>query len=134
MTQVESSAETKNSEARADFRRGGILVAVGLWLLATTLHIGGLNWINSWPLLLILIGVVIMIFPQGRKGPISGVLLIAWGALAAIAVNGLWGFGWFNIWPLFLIVVGVEMVINAIVAQRRPTRRSAETDNGDNDE
>ncbi len=131
MTEVESSAQTKNREDRADFRRGGIVVAVGLWLLASSLHIGGLSYANSWPLLLILIGVVISLFPQCGKGPLSGVLLIAWGVLAVIAVHGLWGFGWFNIWPLFLIVVGVEMVVNAIVAQRRSgNRAAAKTDNG----
>jgi hypothetical protein len=108
---------------RSDLRNGGIVVAVGLWLLATSMHIGGLDYTHSWPFLLILIGAVTAVFPPACKGAWSGVMLMAWGGLAVIAVYRLWGFGWFNIWPLFLVVVGLEMVINAIVQQRRPRAR-----------
>ena len=123
-----SDARNRRSEKhRSDMRRGGIVVAVGLWLLASSLNIGGLDHSNSWPLLLVLIGVALAAVPRGRKGRFPGVILIAWGALAAIAVNRLWGFGWSNIWPLFLVVIGLEMVVNAISEQRRPSSRAADS-------
>ncbi len=124
MSQVSGS---KHSDDRSDLRRGGIVVAVGLWLLASSLNIGGLDHSNSWPLLLVLIGVALAAVPRGRKGRFPGVILIAWGALAAIAVNRLWGFGWSNIWPLFLVVIGLEMVVNAISEQRRPRSQAADS-------
>jgi hypothetical protein len=41
-------------------RRGGVwLVFIGLWLLANTNHYFGLDWHNSWPIVLIGSGVMI---------------------------------------------------------------------------
>jgi hypothetical protein len=43
-------------------RRGGIwLVFIGLWLLANTNHYYGLDWHNSWPIVLIGSGVMITV-------------------------------------------------------------------------
>ena len=43
-------------------RRGGVwLVFIGLWLLANTNHYFGLDWHNSWPIVLIGSGVMITV-------------------------------------------------------------------------
>lgn len=48
-----------------DVRRGRLKalwpLAIGLWLLANTLGIGGLYWDNSWPLALVIIGLLMVV-------------------------------------------------------------------------
>jgi hypothetical protein len=41
----------------ADRRRGGWWVMIGLWLLISTLHWYGFSFHNSWPILLIVLGI-----------------------------------------------------------------------------
>ena len=40
----------------ADRRQGGWWVFIGLWLLVSTTYMYGLNFHNSWPILLIILG------------------------------------------------------------------------------
>ena len=125
MRTEDTGSERTTGFDRSDLRRGGIVVVVGLWLLASIQGVRGFDFSDSWPFLLILIGAVMAIFPASGRGSCrdrgrwGGVMMMIWGGLAFVAVRGLWGFGWFNIWPLFLVVVGLEMVVNALVQQRR---------------
>jgi hypothetical protein len=41
----------------ADRRRGGWWLMIGLWLLISTLHLYGFSFHNSWPILLIVLGI-----------------------------------------------------------------------------
>lgn len=102
-----------------ELRKGLILLAVGLWLLVNTLGIGGLDYGDSWPLLLILIGLALT-FTRGRgrrccggQGPI----LIFWGSLAWIAIQQHWGLTWSTIWPLVVVAIGLSIVWRAIADQ-----------------
>jgi hypothetical protein len=53
-------------------RRDGLwLLFVGGWLLANTQHLFGLNWQNSWPVMVIGLGMLLSLgalFPVGRRG------------------------------------------------------------------
>ncbi|HSR69996.1 MAG TPA: DUF5668 domain-containing protein [Acidobacteriota bacterium] len=50
------------SPRKHDDRRGGLwLVGIGSWLLVPSLGLFGLEWENSWPLILIVIGLLIII-------------------------------------------------------------------------
>jgi hypothetical protein len=49
----------------------GWLIFIGLWAQATVLHWFGLNWHNSWPIVLIFIGLRVLVtemFGKGRDG------------------------------------------------------------------
>jgi hypothetical protein len=46
--------QPKPGESRLD---GLWPLGIGVWLLVSVLDVGGLNWGNSWPILLIFIGV-----------------------------------------------------------------------------
>jgi ABC-type Fe3+-siderophore transport system permease subunit len=105
---------------RGELRKGLILLAVGLWFLANTLEVGGLDYESSWPLLLILIGVAMTAAPRaGRRACCSaqGPVLILWGALAWIATHHVWGLSWTSVWPLALVAIGVGIVWRAVAEQ-----------------
>lgn len=108
-------------EHREELRKGLILLAVGIWFLVNTLGIGGLDYSDSWPLLLILIGLAITVTPRGRRicSGMPGPVLILWGALAWIATRQLWGLSWGTVWPLALVAIGAAIAWNAIAEQLR---------------
>ena len=121
-------SENATGEAvRGHLRRGAILVAVGLWLLVSTPGIGGFDYSDSWPLLLVFIGFALVLFPNRCDGRVTGVSLIAWGGLMYVAVHGLWGFNWANVWPLVLVVVGAGITWRALAGRdhRRGERGDA---------
>ena len=106
-------------ENHEELRKGMVLLAVGIWLLVNTLGIGGLDYGESWPLLLILIGLAITFAPsRGRLlcGP-QGPILILWGALAWIAIHQLFGLTWGTVWPLVLVAIGLSIVWRAVADQ-----------------
>jgi len=45
------------AEHPAERRRGGWWMMIGLWLLISTLHLYGFSFHNSWPILLIVLGI-----------------------------------------------------------------------------
>lgn len=102
-----------------DLRRGAALVAVGLWLLLGTMGGPRLDYGESWPLLLVFLGIAFLATPVAGRGRRPGPLLIAWGALCWVAVHQLWGLGWDSIWPLILVAVGASLVWSAVVEERR---------------
>ena len=126
-----AAAAVAGRSDRREVRRGAILVVVGVWLLLASMRLWGATYANSWPLLMVGIGLVNTVFPSASdRGRLGGLMLMVWGGLFWIAVKGLWGFGWSNIWPLVLVVVGGEMVVTAIAAQRRRSRTTEEAADG----
>ena len=109
-----------------EIRGGAILIAVGIWLLVSTLGLFGLDHGDSWPLLLILIGIVLTLLPDGCGRRSSGLVLIGWGALCWIAVHRLWGFSWANIWPLIIVLVGIGIIRSALSEQKRQRTATSE--------
>jgi hypothetical protein len=123
---------SETNDRNRELRKGFIMLAVGTWFLANTLDLFDLSFDRSWPLLLILIGLAMTLAPnteECRRG-MSGVMLMIWGALFWVVVQGLWGFNWSNIWPLFVVGAGLNIVWRAIAEQRRgrttPDRGRAE--------
>ena len=45
------------AEHPAERRRGGWWMMIGLWFLISTLHLYGFSFHNSWPILLIILGI-----------------------------------------------------------------------------
>ena len=80
-------------------RSGLFLLLIGFWLLVNTLELFDLDWGTSWPLLLILLGIGKLIYPE-RDGRSGGILLILIGLWATVNVLELWGLYWDTSWPL----------------------------------
>jgi hypothetical protein len=61
---------------------GAVLIVLGGWLLVNTLGLLGFWWSNSWPLILIAIGLVQFVEPSWARiaGPASGRSASASGA------------------------------------------------------
>ena len=90
-----------------------VLTSVGVWMLVNTLELFGLDWGDSWPLLLILIGGAKLIAPDcGRRS--SGLLMLLIGVWASLNVFELWGLYWENSWSIALIIVGLFIVWKAL--------------------
>ena len=107
-----SSAETRRK------RSGGlVLTVVGVWLLLNTLGILGLDWSESWPLLLILIGVAKMLIPDDCRRS-SGLELILFGVWAFLNVFEVWGLHWSNSWPIALVIAGLFIIWKALTERR----------------
>ncbi len=102
-------------------KRAGALVltAVGCWLLINSLEIYGLDWGESWPILLILIGLAKIILPErGQRS--SGVLLLLVGCWTFVNVFEVWGLYWDNSWSIALIAFGLFIVWKALFEDRAP--------------
>lgn len=120
-------------KTRSELRKGLILLAVGIWFLVNTLEIGGLHYGESWPLLLILIGLAITFTPSSRRRlccEAEGPVLVLWGALAWIAIHRVWGISWGTVWPLVIVAIGLSIVWRAVADQlmRRTTEGVGEDD------
>jgi hypothetical protein len=57
---VAKLAERPDPAVGRPHRSGGWLIFVGLWGLVTDMHVGGLNYRNSWPIFVIGVGVAIV--------------------------------------------------------------------------
>ncbi len=106
---------------------GLFLVFLGSWFLINTLHIYGLDWGESWPILLILLGLSKLILPEdGRRS--GGLLLLAIGAWTFVSVFGVWDLDWDNSWPIAVILVGLFIVWRALF-DNAPSRQAKEVSN-----
>ena len=104
---------------------GLFMVALGSWFLINSLELFGLSWGDSWPLLLLFLGVQRLILPGDEGGRAPGLFLVAIGSLAFMALHGTFGLHWGNVWPLALIAVGCVMVWRAIFDN--PARKEEDT-------
>jgi Domain of unknown function (DUF5668) len=64
-------AQRPDPEAGRPRRSGGFLFFIGLWALATELHIAGLDYRNSWPIVVVGVGVA-MVWRAMHGDPICG--------------------------------------------------------------
>jgi len=110
-------------------RRGSGLnaVIVGLWLLVNTLELFDLDWSNSWPLLLIGLGLGKLVFPD-KDGRSSGLLLFLVGIWALVNVLELWGIYWEISWPFAIIIVGLTIVWKALFERSKGGAAKENTD------
>ena len=135
-------ASASDTEGR---RRGLFIMTVGIWMLLTTLHVFGLEWRNSWPVLLLLLGTLNLFAPRrgcvrilpitdiskvpaalagdkARDDRSSAFWLFVVGLWGLAVTHHLWGFTYGNSWPIFLVAGGASMVWEGL---RRKKRASA---------
>lgn len=106
-------ARLAGAETAKQRSSGLLLVFLGGWFMINTLRLFGLDWGESWPLLLILLGISKLILPEnGRRS--SGVLLLLIGLWTFVNVFEIWGLYWENSWSIGLIIVGLYIVWKAL--------------------
>jgi len=107
--------------------KGLWLIGLGGWFLVANLGLFGFDWANSWPLVIILSGVVTIIAPNpgdracaGLTDRLDGVGPLLVGLWLLATTHHLFGFGWSTSWPLLLVLIGVSTLLKASAALVRP--------------
>jgi hypothetical protein len=85
------------------------------WLLLSTLHIGGLAFSNSWPLLPLLAGLFSLAWPSPGHDRLGGLILAGVGVWLWMSTRNVLGLDFGNSWPLLLVFVGLAMALGALV-------------------
>jgi len=106
---------------KARKRRAGLWIAlVGIWLLVNSLQLFGLFWHNSWPVLMILLALLRIGWPDENEDRWGGLVLLSVGSWLLLIVTHSFGLEWRTAWPLLLVLVGLSMVVRAVL-QALPT-------------
>lgn len=89
---------------------GAVVVAVGSILLARQAGVEFPEWLFTWQMLVITIGVFV-----GAKNGFRN-----WGWLIPVTIGGIFlagefleGFSVRNYWPIIIIVIGISMIFNS---------------------
>ncbi len=103
----------------ADNRRRGrgsglAIIVAGVWLLLNSMGLFGFTYGESWPVLLILLGLARLIYPQGR-GRGFGLLLVAVGSWFGLEKLDIPGIDFEKLWPILIVLVGLFIVWRAFV-------------------
>lgn len=95
---------------------GIFLILVGAFALADNLDLVEVDvaW-RLWPLLLVGLGVVKLLFPGDRGERWGGAWLLMVGCWAAVSSWGWLGLSWHSSWPLLLIGVGGLIAARAVL-------------------
>ena len=85
------------------------------WLLLNTLHVGGLAFSNSWPLLPLVAGLFSLAWPSPGHDRLGGLILTGVGVWLWMSTRHVLGLDFGSSWPLLLVFVGLAMVLWALV-------------------
>ncbi len=104
---------------------GMVTMLVGCWLLINTLGLFDLTYRDSWPLLVILLGLARLFAASGRG---FGVVMILVGAWFLARNLGVWDVELNKVWPILIIVVGISIVWKALTTGRLPRHEEVNDD------
>ena len=109
------------------------LCAIGFGILLTldNLHLihSGSIW-RFWPVILIVIGIVQVLWAGGTTGLVSGVLVAGIGTLWLLDNLDYLRFSLWDYWPLLLVFIGGTLVWHALGRERKLPAASGDTANG----
>lgn len=92
---------------------GLIMIAVGLVFLLDRFDVLVLRQVwQYWPMILIVLGLVKLVRPDGGRRSIFLLLLGIWLQISTLELYGL---GFSDSWPLLIIFIGASFVFDAIV-------------------
>jgi hypothetical protein len=106
---------------------GLLLVAVGVVFLLNQMGLLSIGDVWAWwPLLIIGLGAVKIVFWRTAKSVASGFGMTLFGLWFLVSERGWFGFGWSDSWPLAVVAVGLSMVARAALEPLFRNRDSAE--------
>jgi hypothetical protein len=81
----------------------------------STVGLFGLGFHNSWPVLMMLFGVLGVIWPKDAEDRAGSLVLLAVGSWLLAVTQHLWGLEWRTSWPLLLVVVGFSIALGGVL-------------------
>ena len=103
---------------------GAIILAVGIIFLLDSLgYVRARHFLQFWPLILIVVGIVKV---ARRDARIWGIFLLLFGVFLQLSELGIGHFTWSQFWPLLLIAAGAMAMWSAMQARRMMPKVSDE--------
>jgi hypothetical protein len=97
---------------------GIVLVSIGALFLLDNLHILIFQeWVNYWPVIVIVIGIVKLVDSTRQEGRIAGGILTGVGTVLLAERLGYLYMSWGAVWPLFLIGIGIFLLFHRLSAR-----------------
>jgi hypothetical protein len=103
---------TQEGQAR---RGGALLMLFAGWLLLNILHVGGLGFRNSWPLVPLLLGLFGIVWPAPDGDRFGSLVLAGIGLWTLLGTRGVVGLDLATSWPLLLLFIGLAIVLRALL-------------------
>ncbi len=98
---------------------GLAIIVAGVWLLFNSLGLFGFTYGDSWPVLLIFLGLARLVYPQER-GRGFGLLLLAVGSWFGLEKLDVPGIDFEKLWPILIVLLGLFIVWRAFVPRPDP--------------
>jgi hypothetical protein len=96
-------------------RSGLTITLVGVWLLLNSLQLFGFHYGDSWPLLIVGVGLAHLVQPDAPDDRVSGLVMIGVGTVFLIGTQDWFGLDLSTSWPLFVILAGLAIMAKAFV-------------------
>jgi hypothetical protein len=98
---------------------GLVLLALGALMLSDNLGLDlPIRLWNLWPLVVVGLGAIKMLWPGDAEERTSGFWILTGGLYCWISSWRLFGLHWGSAWPIFLIAIGVQIVLEGAFPQR----------------
>jgi hypothetical protein len=89
-------------------------VLVGIWFLVNSLGLFGLFWNDSWPVLIVELALLRIVWPHGDEDRAGGLMMLSVGIWLCLVVTHSFGLQWKTAWPLLLVLVGLSMMVKSV--------------------
>jgi len=92
-----------------------VLIGIGALFLLGNLHIiPSMNWLDFWPVILIVIGALRLVDAGHRGNYTGGAILLGLGAVFLVSNLGVLPFPVWDLWPLALIAAGAALLFQRV--------------------
>jgi hypothetical protein len=115
--------------ARSRFIWGIILLVCGAFALAVNLGLSRDVW-EYWPVLLLAIGVVQMLWPGTARERLGGFTLIGVGIYGFVSMFEIFGLHFGTAWPILLVFLGIRIVLGGLFEHGRREQGSGSGQGG----
>ena len=110
---IDVTPRRRRHRRRSPVVTGIVLMVVGALLLMINLGYGlPPSFWAYWPLALIFLGVMAIIFPVREGSRAGGIWLLATGLYCEASVQGIFGLDWHSAWPIFLVAAGLSVIVD----------------------